>query len=74
MQVGDALNFSYGDSEEKDKEAGEGLSLDLEPTKPDAPVHSESKEEEEIQHLEWRKIPTLFQLPAKVIFSGADVN
>jgi hypothetical protein len=58
----------------KDKEAGEGPSSGPEPKKPDALVQSDSEEEEEIQQLERRKIPTLRQLPDDVMLSGADVN
>jgi hypothetical protein len=58
----------------KYKELGEGQSSSPEPKKPDAPIHSDSEEEEDILLLEWRKRPTLRQLPNDVVLSGADVN
>jgi hypothetical protein len=58
----------------KYKESGEGPSSGPEPKKPDAPVHSDSEEEEKIQQLEKRKRPALRQLPDDFMLSGVDVN
>jgi hypothetical protein len=58
----------------KDNEPGEGPSSGPEQKKPDAPVQTDSEEEEEIQQLERRKISAHRQLPDNVVLSGAQVN
>jgi hypothetical protein len=60
----------------KYKEVGAGLSSGLEPQKPESLELSDSKEEDEMHPLEWKKIMllTLHPLPANDMFLGEDVN
>jgi hypothetical protein len=58
----------------KDKDAKAGPSPGPEPQKTDALAQLDSEEEEEMKQLEWKKRPTIHQMPADAVLSGADFN